>query len=555
MKRSTARTRVLAAYLLLNAGLFLPGLLFRSGDPFKFQLNLELAVLFALWAVLGARWGKQALHRFAVGSGWLYVIALVYRTYTGILSGMYHMEANFYNDISFVVDNLPFFLDAMNLPLWVYGAGVVAVIACLILVFRGVQMTFERVPVQVLGRGVRAGLISMGGIAVLAGSLLPGSTTAHPIPLSSLTVELAENVRRSLESREKINTLLAMDPGEVYDYTQYSLSEKPDVFFIFVESYGSTLYRREIFTDAYLEMAGAVEKSLAAGGWSVVSALSEAPAWGGGSWMSYTSVLFGNLIQKQIEYSALKKKYATVEYPNIGRYFSAQGYDYIWVESINRQLSESHAAVEQRFYGPDRRITFETMDYTGPLLAWGPSVPDQFTLGFVGELVEQQAEPVFMVYLTQNLHYPWEPLFPVLDDWRELETFEWQNSWLRETRSKAPSWDEKYLLALENTLISLEEFITALEKDNSVIVLIGDHQPPQVSRRDDGFETMVHIISRDSDLLESFREEGFVDGMVLEDPNPSIRHEGLYSLFVRNFVAQYGVNPRNAPAYLPDGIQ
>jgi hypothetical protein len=101
----------------------------------------------------------------------------------------------------------------------------------------------------------------------------------------------------------------------------------------------------------------------------------------------------------------------------------------------------------------------------------------------------------------------------------------------------------------------LEEFITSLEKENSVIVLIGDHQPPAVSRREDGYGTMVHIISQDVDLLASFHDYGFVDGLVLENLATTVRHEGLYSLFVRNFVAQYGRTPLNTPPYLPYGDQ
>jgi hypothetical protein len=145
-----------------------------------------------------------------------------------------------------------------------------------------------------------------------------------------------------------------------------------------------------------------------------------------------------------------------------------------------------------------------------------------------------------------------------LDDWRELENLEMQNSVLSEAQKKGLSLGESrqnYLQAVDNTLEVLNEFIALLERENSVIVLIGDHQPPFVSRREDGYGTMVHIISQDVDFLESFHEYGFVDGLVLENLNPTIRHEGLYSLFVRNFVAQYGKSPWILPPYLSNGYQ
>ena len=163
-----------------------------------------------------------------------------------------------------------------------------------------------------------------------------------------------------------------------------------------------------------------------------------------------------------------------------------------------------------------------------------------------------------MVYLTQHSYYPWTPLPPVLDDWRELENLNIEDGVLNEAQKQGLSLGESrlnYLQAVGNTFDILGEFISSLEKENSVIVLIGDHQPPTVSRREDGFETMVHIISQDVDLLASFHEYGFVDGLVLENLESTIRHEGLYSLFVRNFIAQYGKSPWMLPPYLADGLQ
>ena len=56
-----------------------------------------------------------------------------------------------------------------------------------------------------------------------------------------------------------------------------------------LESYGSVVYQREHFASDFVAMAEAVEQSLAKENWGAMTALSEAPVWGGGSWMSYTS--------------------------------------------------------------------------------------------------------------------------------------------------------------------------------------------------------------------------------------------------------------------------
>ena len=554
----TARTRLLLAYVFFNLGLLLPVVIFDISDAVKVQLNLEVAVLFSLWAIFAGRWGKQRLQRFAVGFGLFYVVALVYKFYAGALLGLYQMEANFFNDYAFVFGEMSFFLDALNLSWWVYLVGGMAIIVLVGLIFWGARITFEGVPSPNLGRSTRFGVVALGLTAILVGGLFPNQTANLQLPVSSVTAETAENIHRSLETRDYIKTFATIDPIDSYDYAQYSLSETPDVFFIFVESYGSVVYKRQHFTGHYLEMLEELEQSLAEDNWSVVSTLSEAPIWGGGSWMSYTSALFGLLIDQQSEYVALKEKYSEQEYPNIGRFFSSQGYDYVWVTSINRQQPVKREENDRKFYGADRWITFDSLNYHGPLFGWGPSAPDQYTFGFIQDFVSQSEQPAFLVYLTQNSHYPWTPLPPVLDDWRDLDKLDIQDGMLNDAQKQSLSLGESrqnYLQALDNTLTSLEEFIKLLDQENSVIVLIGDHQPPTVSRHSDGYGTMVHIISQNVDLLASFRKYGFENGMVLENLEPTVRHEGLYSLFVRNFVGLYGTSPWILPPYLPKGHQ
>jgi hypothetical protein len=145
-----------------------------------------------------------------------------------------------------------------------------------------------------------------------------------------------------------------------------------------------------------------------------------------------------------------------------------------------------------------------------------------------------------------------------LDDWRDLEFLDMQDGVLSEAQKARLSWVEyrqNYLQAVDNTLDTLGKFITSLDKENSVVVLVGDHQPPAISRHEDGYATMVHIISQDVDFLATFHEFDFVNGLVLENLEPTIQHEGLYSLFVRNFIARYGKSPWKIPPYLPNGHQ
>ena len=246
------------------------------------------------------------------------------------------------------------------------------------------------------------------------------------VAIKVLPEEFAKDAERVARFQREAKLLASLNHPNIASI--YGLEESNSTHFLVLELIeGDTLADRlkrgaipvEESLKLALQMAEALETSLANEGWSAVSALSKAPTWGGGSWMSYTSALFGVLVEQQSKYNAMKVKYTVLEYPNIGRYFSSQGYEYVWVVPINRELPETRQVIDDRFYGPDQWVTIETLDYDGPLFGWGPSVPDQFTLGFIQNFVAEQEQPTFLVYLTQNSHYPWTPLPPVLDDWRE----------------------------------------------------------------------------------------------------------------------------------------
>ena len=85
-------------------------------------------------------------------------------------------------------------------------------------------------------------------------------------------------------------------------------------------------------------------------------------------------------------------------------------------------------------------------------------------------------------------------------------------------------------------------------------MLFGDHQPPRVSRGEDGWDTPLHIIAKNGDFVASFGEYGFEEGLVVWDSEPTFRHEGFYSLFVRQLLAIFG-DGRSLPPYLPEGVR
>jgi hypothetical protein len=117
---------------------------------------------------------------------------------------------------------------------------------------------------------------------------------------------------------------------------------------------------------------------------------------------------------------------------------------------------------------------------------------------------------------------------------------------------------QDYLQAISYQLRTVEDFILRNGDDDALFFLIGDHQPPRVSRRADGFDTPIHIISKDQALLDAFGEFGFTPGLWIQKLESDLHHEGFYSLFMHVIVGEYGGEYHTdrvaLPAYLPQGV-
>ena len=126
---------------------------------------------------------------------------------------------------------------------------------------------------------------------------------------SSISAKLARNIGESRRVYQEVQSIETAEVPSADDLGRFRLVEHPPVYIIFSESYGSVLYKRNDWRTRYKELAERLDQKLAGAGWQVASALSLAPTWGGGSWMSYTSALFGLRVSSDPQYYALLDKY------------------------------------------------------------------------------------------------------------------------------------------------------------------------------------------------------------------------------------------------------
>jgi phosphoglycerol transferase MdoB-like AlkP superfamily enzyme len=517
-------------------------------DPWR--LSLELTLLVALWRYFG--WVRRALVRVLVVT--VYLVALVYALYEAVITSIYRVDPIFYSQYYLARDGLPFLLRHLQTSALAYLAAGVGLVAALLLVVGMVNLLLNSAAEPKLHRSAPVGLALLAVFSLFAAVRYQGETAQPEMVVSSLVFKLRQNFTASIQLYEDIASFDEDTPVRAYNYLPYRLRNKPNIYLIFIESYGSVLYKRPDYEEAYTRLLDELEQQLAADGWQSVTALSESTTWGGGSWMAYTSLLFGLRIDTHPHYLTLFNAYQAQPYPNLGRYLQSQGYYYSWVSSIADELNDETWAKYIRFLGVDEWLRYRDLEYTGPRYGWGPAPPDQYVLNFTDELLRAQSDqPLFFVTLTQNSHYPWEPQPQLVADWRTLTGSETGDP---EAPVDVAHADKRqhYLQAITYQLRMLADFIVDHPEEQSLFILVGDHQPPQVSRRSDGWDTPMHIISQDEALLAAFSEYGFSPGLRAASLNPNLRHEAFYSLLMRVLLGYENVARVALPPYLPHGV-
>jgi hypothetical protein len=518
-------------------------------DPWR--ISVELMVLAAAWVLVG--W----LRRRWVGVifGAIYVLMLAYAIYEALVLSVWLLEPSFYSQFYLARDGLPFLLEHINAAWWIYAAGVLGLMAGAAAVIWLLTVLLRSGASPRLHRATRLALGTLAALCVATVAAYQLYTARPEMVISSFGFKLQKNAELSLKTYADV---LAFDDRQVrdaYDYTGYRLARTPDIYLIFVESYGSVLYKRSHFRPPYTALLSELEQSLDNAGYHTTTALSESPTWGGGSWLAYTSTLFGLRIDNHPQYLALRSRYQVGSYPGLGKTLQDQGYHYVWLSALEENLPEVTWTKYARLMGADELLRNKEMAFTGPRYGWGPAPPDQWVLHWADERLEAEGDqPRLLFTITQNSHYPWTPHPQLAEDWRTLNQPGTEAAFVDPDTISQEAMRRNYLNAIDYQLRMLTQFIEDVGDENSIFVLIGDHQPPAVSRRADGWATPVHIIAKDAALVAAFGDYGFTPGLTVADLTPKLRHEGFYSLFMRVLFEEYGAGQIAAPAYLPQGI-
>jgi hypothetical protein len=307
--------------------------------------------------------------------------------------------------------------------------------------------------------------------------------------------------------------------------------EHRNVLLIFVESYGAVTFTNPGFAARIDPVRARMGARLRAAGFQVASDMIRSPITGGGSWLAHTTMMTGVLIDDQPSFDVL----LTTRLHAIAQDFSAAGYRTV---ALMPRINEGWP--EGRLFGFDQVVIGSEMGYSGPRYTW-ESMPDQYALDWLGRHVLADArQPLFAKIVLASSHTPFDRVPPVIDDWNALgDGSIYGTVPVRHLPVRGGlifEHDEGYLACLEYALDSLSRFIAERISDDTLVIVLGDHQPPLTTARATRDRSVpISVISRDPALIAPFLARGYAEGL---RPGRMVATSGMED-FLEGFVADF----------------
>jgi hypothetical protein len=385
-------------------------------------------------------------------------------------------------------------------------------------------------------------------------SALPRSSAAAP-RVGWLTPLLIANLHASRDVYERVQSDSHSSPHA--RFAALTLHDKPDVLLFIVESYGRLLSVDPGTRDTHRALLSTLTHELARTGWHAASAFSTSTVSGGRSWIAEGTMLMGLPIRYESVFQHLIALRPSP--PSLVGFLRQRGYYTTLLAPADR--NRPGAYVVNR-YGFSELLTHDGLAYRGRPMGWG-IVPDQYSLAIAEQRVllpaRARKQPVFLDFHMVTSHAPWAVVPPLYDDPSYVaahdEARQEHGSGAGTVLTRLARYDHK----AERRFVDFEHFDQTLRDgyqatvhydlkviaaylarraDDAVVILIGDHQPPVLSRSDQSFDSPVHLLSRDPQRLQTALARGFVPGLWLEAARaPAMSHDALFSLLVETLAA------------------
>lgn len=306
-----------------------------------------------------------------------------------------------------------------------------------------------------------------------------------------------------------------------------------DVYLIFVESYGHTIFSDARHFSKIEPHLIAIEDSLQDQGFGIVSNFVSSPTFGGSSWLAHATLSSGVHLNNQMRYNLL----ITSQIKTLARYFNAAGY-----RTVRAMPGTQWPWPQGEFYGYQVKYYAWNFDYRGPMYGWS-TMPDQYVLDFIRRReIDTANRPLFIEFNLVSSHAPFHRQPPYLKDWsligdgavyNEMEVITFPIIW-----PDLSNASEGYVAAIRYDLTVIADFIRQYVKDHAIVIILGDHQPNvQLTGKNKLWSVPVHVISRNAEFIKPFQNRGFLPGLLPDQPPPHRGMENLMFEFLEDFSA------------------
>lgn len=334
----------------------------------------------------------------------------------------------------------------------------------------------------------------------------------------------ADGVRR--EHQARIDSAVAARPV----VTNLRKLAGHNVLLVFIESYGAINFKDPDFAAVQMDTIKAFERRVQEAGYRVYSDALVSPITGGGSWMAHATFTTGIRIDNQDFYDQV----LTGNFDALGGVLRNDGW-----RTVAAMPRMQQPWPEGAFFGFDKIYNDFSFGYSGRRFSW-ESMPDQLVLEKMHrfELAEPR-QPVFIQYVLSSSHTPFDLIPTLVDDPTKLTD---GTNYFEHPAQPFPVRDGRvfenvagYQAAIRYSLDSIGHYLAERLKDNSLIIVLGDHQPPlSVAAATRDKSVPIHVLSRDPAMVAPFAAAGWAPGMVPTFQSPASM-ETFFASFIGGF--------------------
>ena len=331
------------------------------------------------------------------------------------------------------------------------------------------------------------------------------------VSAARLAVSEVHAVRADLRDQARFKALIARKDPFLATPSSRLLEglRGKDVLLVFLESYGQLAVQGTSISPGIDAVITAGNRALQADGFSSRSGWLTSSTFGGGSWLAHSTLESGTWINSPSRYSALIESNRLT----LPAAFRRAG----WLTVADVPSTHGSWPEGRSFYRFEKIWDRDNLGYHGPRYGFSP-MPDQYAFEALQtlELSKPNRPPIFAEIDTTSSHEPWTRIPPLIS-WNRLGNGSVFDR-LPIDRTGLTDTQQGYATSIRYSLRVFYSFIERYGTKNTVLIMLGDHQPSRVVGGQPGHDVPITIIAGDPKVTDRLSSWNWTNGML---PGPT----------------------------------